>query len=53
MGSGILKGVVFVMAMLAGMGLFERLERQRRPESPVPTSEKNPVDFIQEPTLFA
>ncbi|MDR6917205.1 putative membrane protein YedE/YeeE [Pseudomonas sp. 3296] len=39
MGSGILKGVVFVMAMLAGMGLFERLERQRRPESPVPIPE--------------
>jgi uncharacterized membrane protein YedE/YeeE len=35
MGSGILKGVVFVMAMLAGMGLFEGLERQRRPASPV------------------
>jgi len=39
MGSGILKGVVFVMAMLAGMVLFERLERQKRPESPVPIPE--------------
>ncbi|TPG73794.1 YeeE/YedE family protein [Pseudomonas arsenicoxydans] len=40
MGSGILKGAVFVMAMLAGMGLFERLERQKRPDSPGPISEK-------------
>ncbi len=30
LGSGIPKGVVFVIAMLAGMGLFEWLERLRR-----------------------
>lgn len=30
LGSGIPEGVVFVIAMLAGMGLFEWLERRRR-----------------------
>jgi uncharacterized membrane protein YedE/YeeE len=29
-GAGLLKGVIFVAAMLAGMGLFEVLERLRR-----------------------
>jgi uncharacterized membrane protein YedE/YeeE len=29
-GAGLMKGVIFVAAMLAGMGLFEVLERLRR-----------------------
>lgn len=43
LGSGIIKGAVFVMAMLAGMGLFEWFERKKRRGSPVPTSDGKPT----------
>ena len=38
LGSGIFKGAVFVMAMLAGMALFEWFERQSRRGSSAPVS---------------
>lgn len=38
LGSGIFKGAVFVMAMLAGMALFEWFERQNRRGSSAPVS---------------
>ena len=38
LGSGIFKGAVFVMAMLAGMALFEWFERQNRRRSSAPVS---------------
>ena len=38
LGSGIFKGAVFVMAMLAGMALFEWFERQNRRGSSAPIS---------------
>ena len=38
LGSGIFKGAVFVMAMLAGMALFEWFERQSRRGSAAPVS---------------
>ncbi|CAI8792260.1 Sulf_transp domain-containing protein [Pseudomonas sp. IT-P253] len=43
LGSGIPKGAVFVMAMLAGMGLFECLERKKRRGSPAPTAVGKPT----------
>lgn len=42
LGSGALKGAVFVMAMLAGMGLFEWLERNKHRGLAVPTSADKP-----------
>lgn len=43
LGSGIFKGVVFVLAMLAGMGLFEWLERKNHRRLSTPTKVGKPT----------